>query len=342
MKLRVLVLTHQSIELPRRVKGSWKTEHHVISAIRRLKHDTKLLGNVEEVAAIRTTLFEWKPHITFNLMEEFRGEGIYVPYVLGYLQLMRQPFTGCNPTGLLLADDKVLAKKLLRYHRIPAPDFTFFPRGRAIRRPRRLPFPLIVKSSTEHGSAGIAQASLVTSDEKLTERVKFIHTQLGTDAVAEQYIEGRELYLGIIGNRRLQTFPVWEMRFENLPDNTPRIATERVKWNLEYQKKHGIKTGRAKDLPDAVADRIAKLCKRVYRILGLSGYARMDFRLTDDGRIFLLEPNPNPDLARDEDFAESAKAVGMGYDKLIDRVLKLGLRAGALAGSGEWGVGSGT
>lgn len=141
MKLRVLVLTHQSIEQPGRVKGLWKTEHHVISALRRLKHETRLLGNVEEVAAIRTTLFEWKPHITFNLMEEFRGEGIYVPYVLGYLQLMRQPFTGCNPTGLQLADDKVLAKKLLRYHRIPAPDFTFFPRGRAVRRPRRLPFP---------------------------------------------------------------------------------------------------------------------------------------------------------------------------------------------------------
>jgi D-alanine-D-alanine ligase len=304
MKLRVLVLTHQSIELTGGVKSSWKTERQVISALKRLKHETRLLGNVEEVAAIRKTLFEWKPHITFNLMEEFRGEGIYVPYVLGYLQLMRQPFTGCNPTGLQLADDKVLAKKLLRYHRIPAPDFTFFPRGRAIRRPRRLPFPLIVKSSTEHGSVGIAQASLVTSDEKLTERVEFIHTQLGTDAVAEQYIEGRELYLGVIGNRRLQTFPVWEMRFENLPDS-------------------------------------AKLCKRVYRILGLSGYARMDFRLTNDGRIFLLEPNPNPDLARDEDFAESAKSVGIGYDKLIGRVLKLGLKAAAVSGSGEWGVGSG-
>lgn len=198
-----------------------------------------------------------------------------------------------------------------------------------------------MKSSTEHGSVGIAQASLVTSDEKLTERVEFIHTQLGTDAVAEQYIEGRELYLGVIGNRRLQTFPVWEMRFENLPDNAPRIATERVKWNLEYQQKHSIKAGMAKDLPDGVADRIGKLCKRVYRILGLSGYARMDFRLTDDGRIFLLEPNPNPDLARDEDFAESAKAVGIGYDKLIDRVLKLGLRAAAVSGSGKWGVGSG-
>ncbi len=333
MKLRVLVLTHQKIELPTSLKGlsekeiaPWKTEYHVVNTLKRLKHETKLLGDVDEVAAIRTTLFDWKPHITFNLLEEFRGEGIYVPYVLGYLQLMRQPFTGCHPTGLQVADDKALAKKLLRYHRIPAPDFAVFPRGRTIRRPRRLSFPLFVKSSTEHGSAGIAQASLVTNDEKLTERVQFIHEQIGTDALAEEYIEGRELYLGVIGNQRLQTFPVWEMRFEKLADGKPRIATERIKWNLEYQKKHGIKTGAAKDLPDGVADRVVKLSKRVYRILGLTGYARMDFRLAEDGKLFLLEPNPNPDLARDEDFAESAKAVGMGYDKLIQRILRLGMQ----------------
>ncbi len=333
MKLRVLVLTHQKIELPTSLKGlsekeiaPWKTEYHVVNTLKRLKHETKLLGDVDEVAAIRTTLFDWKPHITFNLLEEFRGEGIYVPYVLGYLQLMRQPFTGCHPTGLQVADDKALAKKHLRYHRIPAPDFAVFPRGRTIRRPRRLSFPLFVKSSTEHGSAGIAQASLVTNDEKLTERVQFIHEQIGTDALAEEYIEGRELYLGVIGNQRLQTFPVWEMRFEKLADGKPRIATERIKWNLEYQKKHGIKTGAANDLPDGVADRIVKLSKRVYRILGLTGYARMDFRLAEDGKLFLLEPNPNPDLARDEDFAKSAKAVGMGYDRLIAKILKLGLK----------------
>ncbi len=333
MKLRVLVLTHQKIELPASLKGlsekeiaPWKTEYHVVNTLKRLKHETKLLGDVDEVAAIRTTLFDWKPHITFNLLEEFRGEGIYVPYVLGYLQLMRQPFTGCHPTGLQVADDKALAKKLLRYHRIPAPDFAVFARGRTIRRPRGLSFPLFVKSSTEHGSAGIAQASLVTNDEKLTERVQFIHEQIGTDALAEEYIEGRELYLGVIGNQRLQTFPVWEMRFEQLADGKPRIATERIKWNLEYQKKHGIKTGAAKDLPDGVADRIVKLSKRVYRILGLTGYARMDFRLAKDGKLFLLEPNPNPDLARDEDFAESAKAVGMGYDRLIQRILRLGMQ----------------
>ncbi|MCZ6918631.1 MAG: ATP-grasp domain-containing protein [Gemmatimonadetes bacterium] len=330
---RVLVLTHQRVELPESVKGltekdkaPWKTEYDVVTALKKLGHETKLLGGAQELADIRTTLSEWKPNITFNLMEEFRGEGIYVPYVLGYLQLMRQPFTGCNPIGLQLADDKALTKKLLRYHRIPAPDFAVFFRGRKNRRPRRLSFPLIVKSSTEHGSMGIAQASLVTNDEKLAERVEFIHAQLGTDAMAEEYIEGRELYAGVLGNQRLETFPVWEMRFENLAEGAPRIATERIKWDLDYQKKRGIKTGAAKGLPEGTDERVWKLCRRIYRILGLNGYARMDFRLTEDGKLSLLEPNPNPDLAKNEDFARSAKAAGIPYEQLVRRILNLGLR----------------
>lgn len=330
---RVLVLTHQRVELPESVKGltqkdkaPWKTEYDVVTALKKLGHETKLLGGARELADIRTTLSEWKPNITFNLMEEFRGEGIYVPYVLGYLQLMRQPFTGCNPIGLQLADDKALTKKLLRYHRIPAPDFAVFSRDRKIRRPRRLSFPLIVKSSSEHGSMGIAQASLVTNDEKLAERVEFIHGQLRTDAMAEEYIEGRELYAGVLGNQRLETFPVWEMRFENLAEGAPRIATERIKWDLDYQKKRGIKTGAAKGLSEGTAERVWKLSRRVYRILGLNGYARMDFRLTEDGRLSLLEPNPNPDLAKDEDFAQSAKAAGIPYEQLVRRILNLGFR----------------
>ncbi len=333
MKRRVLVLTHQAVDLPVTLEGltpkeiaPWRMEYDVVSALGTLGHETRTLGGVEELATIRTTLFDWKPHLVFNLLEEFRGEGFYVPYVLGYLELMHYPFTGCNPAGLLLADNKALMKKLLRYHRIPVPDFAIFTRGRVVKRPRHLSFPLIVKSAIEHGSVGIAQASVVTTDEKLAERVRFVHEKLGTDAIAEKYIEGRELYVGVVGNHRLQTLPIWEMVFENLPDAAPRIATERIKWDPAYQSKSGIKTHAATDLPDGVEDRMRKLCKRVYRILGLNGYARMDFRLTEDGQVHLLEPNPNPDLTHDEDFAESAKAAGIPYDRLIHRILNLGLR----------------
>lgn len=333
MSRRVLVLTHQDFQPPDSFEGlneqdiaPWKTEIHVLQALEKLGHKTMTLGKVSEIGEIRRHLYEWKSDIVFNLLEEFRGEGFYVPYVLGFLELMRQPFTGCNPGSLLLADNKTLMKKILRYHRIPVPDFALFARGRAVKRPRGLAYPLIVKSSTEHGSVGIAQASIVTADEKLKERVEFVHEQLKTDAIAEEYIEGRELYVGVIGNRRLQTFPVWEMVFENLPDGAPHIATAKVKWDRNYQKKSGIKTRAAEDLPDGVRERVRRMCKRVFRMLGLNGYARMDIRLTNEGKIYLLEPNPNPDIARDEDFADSAKAAGVTYEQLIRRVLSLGLR----------------
>jgi len=333
VKRRVLVLTHQKYEKPEKISelsdkeiAPWKTEYHVISALEKLGHETHVLGGVKELSNVRDVITEWEPHVAVNLMEEFQGAGVYVPYVLGYLELMRVPFTGCNPAGLMIADHKELMKKLLRYHRIPAPDFAIFKRDRAVRRPRRLAFPLIVKSATAHGSAGISQASLVTNDEKLRERVEFIYENVRTDAMAEEYVEGRELYMGVIGNRRLQTLPLWEMRFRNLAEGAAPIATARAKWDLDYQEERGITTGPARNLPDGVVGRIEKLCKRVYRILELSGYARMDFRLTEDGRVFVLEPNPNPDLARDEDFAESVKSAGTPYTELIERVLSLGIR----------------
>lgn len=333
-KRRVLLITNQEYEhsedksvFKDRPIVEWKSEYDVISTLQKLGHQTRVLAGVTELADIRMVLQAYEPHIVFNLLEEFRGEGIYVPYVLGYLELKRQPFTGCNPTGLVVADNKTLLKKILRYHRIPVPDFALFPRGRPARRlPRRLDYPVIVKSASMHGSVGIAQASVVSSEEKLKERVDFIHSHTHTDAMAERYVEGRELYTGILGNRRLDVLPIWEMRFGKLPEGTRPIATDKIKWDEDYQKKLGVKTAAAKDLPDGVEARIHRYCKKAYKSLGLSGYARMDFRLTEGGNLYLLEPNPNPDLNRDEDFARSAKAAGISYGQLIQRILNLGTR----------------
>ncbi len=338
MKLRVLVLTHQDVAIPTDISAlsdkeiaPWKTEYDVISALEELGHEVQTMGGVEEVAGIRAVAREWKPHIVFNLLEEFRGEGLYVPFLLGYLQLARQPFTGCNPSSLLLSDDKLMMKKILRFHRIRSPEFASFPIGRKVKRPKRLSFPLIVKAASGHGSVAIAQASIVHSDEKLEERVRFVHEHVQTGAVAEEYIEGRELYVGVLGNHRLETFPVWEMTFENLPEGTLPIATAKVKWDQEYQERGGIKTGRAEKLPADLETRLAKTCKRIYRILGLNGYARMDFRLSAEGKIYLLEPNPNPDLAFGDEFASAAEAAGIEYAPLIQRIVNLGLRYSA-----EW------
>jgi D-alanine-D-alanine ligase len=344
LKQRVLVLVDVEVQMPEsldKADDKWiidhKTEYDVVTALNNLGHEVRILGGVTELRVVKEALTDWQPHIIFNLLEQFFGENFYVPYLLGYLELMHQPFTGCNPSGLLFAYNKPLMKKILAFHRIPTPHFKVFPVGKGVRRPRSLPYPLIVKSTSEHGSEGISQASVVTNDEKLRERVEFIHAKLQTDAMAEEYIEGRELYVGVLGNQRLESFPIWEIQFGNLPEGSQPIATSKIKWDTEYRKKLGVSTGAAKDLPPGFDKLMDKLCRRIYSILGFCGYARMDFRLTEGGKIYLIEPNPNPDLGRDEDFAESGYAAGVNYEELIRRVIHLGLRSPA----GRNGNGSG-
>jgi D-alanine-D-alanine ligase len=259
-------------------------------------------------------------------LEEFHGVGTYDQHVVSYLELMRQPYTGCNPAGLFITHDKALTKKILTYHRIPTPRFAFCPIGRAVPRPKRLAFPLLVKSVHEDASLGIAQASIVRDFDALKERVAFIHERVSTHAIVEEYVEGRELYVGVIGNHRLQTFPVWELLFTKMPEHIPRIATRKVKWDFQYQELRGIKTHAAKDLPPGAEESIAKLCKRAYRLLNMTGYGRMDLRLRDDGRIFVIEANANPNLEYGEDFSESAEAIGISYEALMQRIINLGLR----------------
>ena len=329
--LRVLALMHQDL-VPPDAPGDadmlavpWKTEFDVVSTLRELGHEVRPLGVRSDLGVVRQAIEEFQPHIAFNLLEEFDGVATYDQNVVAYLELLRVSYTGCNPRGLMLSRDKALSKKILTYHRIPCPDFAVFPLGRAVRRQRRLSFPLIVKSLTEDASLGISQASVVESEEKLRERVTFIHESLGTSAIVERYIEGRELYVSVVGNRRLSVFPVWELRMAGLPDEAHPIATQRLKWSRPYQKKYAIKWGEARGLPDPVARRVQDLAKRIYRTLGLSGYARIDFRLDANQGIFALEANPNPEIAYGEELAESAEKAGLSYEGLLQQILSLGL-----------------
>ncbi len=266
------------------------------------------LGVKDELAPIRDAVESFKPHVVFNLLEEFHGEAVYDHSVVSYLELLRVPYTGCNPRGLVLARGKDTAKKLVHYHRVPTPAFVVFPMGRKVKRPPRLALPLIVKSLIEDASMGIAQASVVESDEALAERVTFIHERIGTAAIAEQYIEGREIYVGVLGNDRRRVLPIWELQFGDLAQGTRPIATEKVKHDLEYQQRHGVVEGPAKGLPPAVAARIDNMVKRICRTLDLDGYARIDFRLAADGTPYFIEANPNPEIAKIEEFAQSAAA----------------------------------
>jgi D-alanine-D-alanine ligase len=303
----------------------WKTEFDVVSTLRELGHEVRALGVRSDLRVVREAIEEWQPHIAFNLLEEFDGVATYDQNVVAYLELLRVPYTGCNPRGLMLSRDKALSKKILAYHRIPCPDFAVFAMGRAVRRPRRLSFPLIVKSLTEDASLGIAQASVVESDEKLKERVAFVHESVGTSAIVERYIEGRELYVSVVGNRRLHVFPIWELRMDGLPDEAHPIATQRLKWSRPYQKKYGIQWGEARELPDPVVRRVQELAKRIYRTLGLSGYARIDFRLDAAQGAYVLEANPNPEIANGEELAASAERAGLSYKALLQHILSLGL-----------------
>jgi D-alanine-D-alanine ligase len=332
-KQRVLALVHRHLVPPDTVpegtdlvSAPWRTEYDVISTLRALGHEVEVLGVQDDLGALRRASAEWHPNIAFNLLEAFDDVAIFDQNVVSHLELLKLAYTGCNPRGLLIARDKSLAKKLLAYHRIAVPDFEVFQVGRKVRRPRRLTFPLIVKSRTQEASVGISQASVVDTDDKLQERVAFIHESIGTAAIVERYIEGRELYVGVIGNQVLQSLPVWELFFTNMPPEVRRIATDRVKWSVKYQKKYGIESGPATDLPEAIAEHIQRICRRTYRALELTGYARIDLRLDEAGTIWVLEANPNPQIARGEDFAASAERVGIGYDALLQRIIGLGLR----------------
>ncbi|MGH8261962.1 MAG: D-alanine--D-alanine ligase family protein [Steroidobacterales bacterium] len=331
-KLRALVLMHESLVPPESLEGhtpaqieEWRTEFDVITHLKTAGHEVRALGILDSLTDLRAAIQDWKPDIAFNLLEEFNGIVTYDQHVVAYLELLQQPYTGCNPRGLTLSRDKVLSKQLLAYHRILTPQFLLFPRGRRVRVPRKIEYPLFVKSATEDASVGIAQASVVEDAARLAERIQFIHEQTKTDALVEEYVDGRELYVGVIGNERLTVLPVWEMTFGSLPENLSAIATRKIKWDPKYQAKYGITTRAAQDLDPAVNQALVHQSKRIYKALHLTGYARMDFRVRPDGRVYVLEANANPNLTAEEDFAESALSAGLRYDELLQKILSLGL-----------------
>ena len=330
-KLRVLVLMHRDFVPPVSLRGlsdaqvdRLKSEIDVTEALRLLGHEVHELGVHDELAPLRAALEEWKPELVFNLLEEFQDRVVFDQHVVAFLELMRVPYTGCNPRGLTLARDKALSKMVVAHHRVRVPRFEVFRQGRAVRRPARLSFPLIVKSLVAESSVGISKASLVHDDEALAARVRFVHEWIHTDAIAEEFVPGRELYVGVLGNERVTVLPPRELVMKSAPGEA-LIATERVKHSLRYQEARGVQLVFPAELPEGVAPRLARESRRVYQALHLDGYARIDWRLADDGRLYFLEANPNPEIARFEEFAGAAEAAGLGYEALIQRIVSLAL-----------------
>jgi D-alanine-D-alanine ligase len=302
----------------------WKTEANVMAALGSLGHTTEHLVIFDDLDLLRQKLETFAPDVLFNLAEEFKNNPGFDQNIVSLLEMQGVPFTGCGSTGLTLCKHKGISKKILAYHHIQVPNFVVIPRGQRIGRPRQLKFPILVKPVKDEASYGISQASFVQNEEQFRERVAFIHEKHNADAIAEEYIEGRELYLSLMGNTRLNVFPIRELVFREVPPNEPKIATYKAKWDDEYRKRWGLENRFAEDLEPALVAEIEQTCKDIYRLLTIDGYARIDLRLAPDNKIYFIEANPNPHLAADEDFAQSAEKAGLKYPQLIDAIIRLG------------------
>ena len=332
-KLKVLALfdaiapTRIDQDLSAELKtADWKTEANVLAALATLGYTTEHLALFDDLDLLRQKLAAFAPDVLFNLADQFKNNRGFDQNIVSLLEMQGVPFTGCGATGLLLCKHKGISKKILSYHRIHTPSFVVIPRGQRIGRPRQLKFPLLVKPVKEEASLGIAQASFVENDEQFRERVAFIHERLDGDVIAEEYIAGRELYVSLMGNLRLKVFPIRELVFREVPPDEPRIATYRAKWDEEYRKRWGLENQFAEALEPALVRQIEQTCKRIYRLLTIDGYARIDLRLTASNQIYFIEANPNPILAADEDFALSAGQAGLAYPQLIDCIIRRGLK----------------
>lgn len=331
-KYRILALVHESLIPPpkidktkiNRIETEWITESDVIEHLKKRGHSVKVLGLYSDLAPIKQKISEFKPHIIFNILEEFQEQRHHLHNLLSYLELLGVKYTGCNPQAMTITVDKSMTKKVLKYHGINTPHFLVFKKGMSIKIPKNLNYPLIVKCLTEEGSLGLSKASIVHNRDKLKERILYLHKKINDHAIVEEFVEGRELFVGVIGNKNPKVLPTWELIFENVETPEKEIYSARAKMNSDYRKRKGIRDQRAK-LDKDLEKKINKTVLKAYKVLGISGYARFDLRIDQTGTIHIIEVNPNPDLAFDDEFARSAIHQGISYTQLLERIIKLGL-----------------
>jgi D-alanine-D-alanine ligase len=300
------------------------TEADVLACLRKLGHEAETLAVYDTVKAVFDKIDAFKPDVVFNLCETFFSDRANEPNIPALLELMKVPYTGAGPDALMLCKDKALAKKLLTFHRIRVARFVVSPRERPLKRLPRFPFPAFVKPIGEEASDGIARASLAKTAEEALDRARFLHDRFESDALIEEYVDGRELYLGVLGNKRLTVLPPRELFFEHesSEEEAPRFATAKAKWDDAYRKKWKIRNGPAGSLPQGLERRLAELARKVYRVLNIRGVGRIDVRLSTAGEVVVIEANPNPSLAEEDDFAQAAAQVGISYEALIQKILE--------------------
>ncbi|HEX3769278.1 MAG TPA: hypothetical protein VHV30_00370 [Polyangiaceae bacterium] len=347
MRILVLFDVHRPVaegkqftEQALRTDEAKPTEADVLSCLQALQHDVETLAVYDDAKAVFNRVDVFKPDVVFNLCETFFSDRAHEPNIPALLELIKVPYTGAGPDALMLCKDKALAKELLAFHRVRVARFVVSRRERPLKRLRRFSYPAFVKPIGEEASDGIALASLAKNEEEALERARFLHDRFETDALIEEYVDGRELYMGVLGNKRLTVFPPREIFFgepSSDPANgdgggssattAPKFATAKAKWDDVYRKKWGIRNGPAGPLPKGVERKLSEIARRVCRILRVRGLGRIDARLTPAGEVVVIEANPNPSLAKEDDFAQAAMQVGIGYEALIQKVLENALRS---------------
>jgi len=326
-KLKVTILADKAVPpdnpLHHKIEADWdEIEHHLHDALEDKGHSADILGIHQDIRTLYDGLINLKSDIVFNVCESFKNESQLEMHIASTLELFGFRYTGCGPQGLLLGQNKGLTKQILAYHGIRFPNFFVYPVGAANHRPSDLRFPLIVKPLKEDASIGISNSSIVKNDEALQERIHFVHEKLNQEALVEEYIEGREFYVGILGNEKLEVLPLLELDFSNMPEHKPKIYSYKAKWDNKYRDENGIRSIFPKDLPEDVVHKIHDICKTAYRSLGLRDYGRIDIRLTHDFEVYILEANPNPYIAKDEDLPLAAEKAGISYNDFIEKILQ--------------------
>jgi D-alanine-D-alanine ligase len=302
-----------------------EAEYDVAEALIENGHEVYLVGFHDNLRRLLDRLEDFEPDLVFNATESFMGKSRYDYGVTALLEMKGYRYTGSPPEALLLARDKATSKKILEYHSVRVPRFAVYPVDDGVGQPD-IDFPLIVKPTHEDASVGIAQSSIVGDYAALRERVEFIHRNLHQSAIAEQLIDGRELYVGVVGNSRLDVLPIVELVFDKIDEPAKRIATYSAKWDLEYRNRWGIKNVFARRIGKAALAEAHRAAKLAYTALELRDYGRVDLRLTKDQQIYVIEVNPNPYISFGEDMANAAERAGMDYNEFIDRIVREALK----------------
>jgi D-alanine-D-alanine ligase len=300
-----------------------EVEDEVAETLGKLGHDATLHlldGSVKSLNAVAKIECD----LIFNLAESFAGNDTADYCIAAYLELLSKKYTGCGSRGLLYCQDKGVAKKILEFHGIHTPVFARSYRGR-LDFSHDLEFPVIVKPAREDGSIGIEFNAVVSSIRELMERIDWLHANFDSPVLIEEYVEGREMYVGVIGNEHPEALPVIELDLSRLPEGTPRIAGAEVKWGKGTRAYRDTKSAVAEGLPEETAAVLLQTAVAVYQALELRDYGRIDMRLRPDGRVAVIEANPNPWLASKAEFAMAARKSGRNYTQLIEEIVELAL-----------------